>query len=843
MSLRPVPAAAPSASLPRVEDSGVARAKPAAKPAFAPAPAKQQPKPRTTSAKIARGFFAFALIVFVLSFASVLLGAAGYLLIADDIPDPSRLAAAQSNFASTKIFDSRGNLIVELTDPTDPTAGRRTHIPLSQISPYLIQATIATEDPNFYRYNNGVGFDPIAIARALYYAITEREVVSGGSTITQQVARNLLLTPEERSSRTIQRKIREIVLANELTRQYSRDQILEIYLNDNYYGNQAYGIEAAAQTYFNKPAKDLNLAEASLLAGIPQSPVLWDPVTNKEGVLRRQNDVLRLMVKAGYVKPEQIFEAQREIEAKAFSVSLPNVSSVAPHFMQFVKQQLDAEYGAKGLYRDGLRVYTSLDQNTQRIAENAIKGQIEKLRAKNVTNGAAVVIDPKSGEIRAMVGSADFNDATIDGQVNVAIMSRQPGSAIKPFNYLAALEKGMTPATLYWDKPVTFTNEYGQVYTPKNYDDKFHGPMLMREALARSMNIPAVETLNFVTVPSFLEMAQRVGLNFPPNDQYGLAITLGGAEARLLDLTSAYAVLADTGVRVLPTAITRVEYADGRLLRDYRQTQGQQVVRPEHAYLITSILSDNAARARSFGANSPLKLSRPAAVKTGTTDDFRDNLTVGYTPDLVVGVWVGNSDNSPMQGVTGVTGAAPIWNQIMEEALASVPASDFPPPQGVVGVEICEDGGRVPSPNCPRKRIEFFSADQLPLPADENVERAVQAGNPDLAIQPQPQAANPQSPDILITQPTLDAPTPRGLLSIRGTVNPPGFQQYIVEYGDGENPAEWKWISGPHLSPVVDDQLTQWGMEGLPAGRYTIRVTVNTSNGTRVGYTRFDVSP
>jgi 1A family penicillin-binding protein len=839
---RRIASAAPRASSPGSMAAVDAPAR-AAGVATQPDAATTRRRQRSVGMQIARAFFAFALLTFVLFLATIILGVAGYLLIIRDIPNPSQLAAAQSAFASTKIFDRKGNLIVELTDPTDPTAGRRTRVPLSQISPYIIQATIATEDPNFYRYAQGIGFDPVAIARALYYAATEREVVSGGSTITQQVARNLLLTPAERSSRTLQRKIREIVLANELTRRYTRDEILEIYLNDNYYGNQAYGIEAAAQLYFGKPARELNLAEASMLAGIPQSPVLWDPIANKGGVMRRQNDVLRLMVKAGYIRPEQIYDAQREIEGRTFTATLPNVSAIAPHFMQFVKQQLDAEYGAKGLYRDGLRVHTTLDPQIQTIVEGAIRQQIAQLRQKNVSNGAAVVIEPRTGEILAMVGSADFNDTSIDGQVNVAIMLRQPGSAVKPFTYLAALERGWTTATLYWDRPVTFTNQYGQVYAPRNYDGKFHGPMLMREALARSMNIPAVETLHFVGVPGFLEMARRMGLHFPPNPAYGLAVTLGGAEARLLDLTAAYAVLANGGVRLLPTAIARVESADGRLLRDYRQAQGQQVIRAEHAWLVTSMLSDNAARAKTFGQNSPLRLSRPAAAKTGTTNDFRDNLTVGYTPDLVVGVWVGNSDNSPMQGVSGITGAAPIWKQIMEEALAGRPALDFAPPPGVVGVEICEHGGRVPSPSCPRRRIEFFSADQLPLPADENVERAVQAGNPDLVDISRPTATNPQSPDILITQPSLDEPVARGLLSIRGTVNPPGFQQYVVEYGEGENPGEWRWISGPHFAPVQDGQLTEWGIEGLPAGRYTVRVTVNTSNGTLVGYARFDVGP
>jgi penicillin-binding protein 1C len=811
-------------------------------PAVSRAPSKKR-KPRTVGSLVARVFFGFAIAVFVLFFVGVIGGTAAYIALSADIPDPNQLEARQSTFASTKVYDSKGNLIVELTDPTNPVAGRRTYVPLNQISPWLIKATLATEDPNFYRYS--VGFDPIAIVRAVYYAVTERDVVSGGSTITQQVARNLLLSPEERTSRSPLRKIREIILANELTRRYPRDKILEIYLNEINYANLAYGIEAAAQTYFNKPAKDLNLAEASMLAGIPQSPVLWDPVANKDNTLRRQRTVLGLMQEQGHITVDQIFAAQQEIKDKTFIAPPANYSTIAPHFMQYVQQQLDVEYGANGLYRDGLRVYTTLDQDVQKIAEAAIQEQIAKLADKNVTNGAAVVMDPKTGQIKAMAGSADFNNEAIDGQVNVALAYRQPGSSVKPFTYLAAMERGWTPATLFWDKPITFTNEYGQVYAPRNYDGKFHGPMLMREALGRSMNTTAVEALNFVGVPAFLELAQRVGLNFPPNPQYGLAITLGGAETRLLDLTDAYATLANGGVRLPPTAITRVERADGALLRDYAQTQGvgQQVIRPEHAWLITSILGDNAARAKSFGPNSVLKLTRPAAVKTGTTNDFRDNLTVGYTLDLVTGVWVGNSDNSEMEGVSGVTGAAPIWAQIMEQASANLPVKEFAPPQGVVAAEICELGGHAPSPSCPVKRIEYFKSDQLPLPADENLEKAVAAGDPNLAVAPQAPIANPQSPDILITEPSLNGLTPRGQLSIRGTVNPPGFQQYVVEYGNGENPGEWKWVSGPHLSPVVNDQLTAWGIEGLPSGRYTLRVTVNTASGQLVGYSQFDVGP
>ncbi len=784
-----------------------------------------------------------SLIGVVTFIALVVLGAAGYIIVSAEVPDASELEVKvqQGSFASTKIFDRDGNLLVELTDPTNPAAGRRTYVQLSSISPYVKEATIATEDPNFYRYS--VGFDPIAIVRVLYYAVTERDFVSGGSTITQQVARNLLLTPEERNSRTLQRKLREIVLANAVAQRYSRDQILEIYLNEIFYGNQSYGIEAAAETYFNKRASDLDLAEASMLAGIPQSPVMWDPVTNKENTLRRQADVLRLMVKAGYITESQVQPAEDEIAALTFTGPVNNYSSIAPHFLTYVKQILDNDFGVDGLYRTGLRVYTTLDPRIQQIADRAVKDQIAKLKGMHVDNSAAVVINPQTGEILAMVGSADFNNVAIAGQVNVALSLRQPGSSIKPFNYIAAFEKGYTPATLIWDTPTTFTNQYGQKYTPTNYDMKYHGAVLVRNALAESLNVPAVKTLQFVGLPAFLNMTERVGIHFPPNPQYGLALTLGGGEVRLLDLTTGYSVLANNGVLMNPTPISKVELPDGQVVRDYLQANRVgQVIAPQYTYLISSILSDNTARAPEFGYNSPLKTSRPTAVKTGTTNDFRDNLTVGYTPNLVVGVWVGNTDDTPMQGVTGVTGAAPIWHQIIEQATAGTPVMNFVRPPGIIEAEICIDGGHAPSPACPadRRRKEVFKAGQGPLPPDETVERAARANDPNLLNSPVNQ---PGPSQILISQPAEGAVVSHGLLSIRGTVNPPGFQKYQVEYGDGNNPGQWKWISGPHLSPVNDNQLTQWNTDGLAPGRYTIKVTAFTSSGSLAGYTHFDVAP
>jgi penicillin-binding protein 1C len=793
---------------------------------------------------LARGFFAVSLIGVVLFFALIALGAAGYIIIGAEVPDVGQLEQRQSSFASTKIFDRNGTLLVELTDPTNATAGRRTYVPLDKISTFVKQATLATEDPNFYRYS--VGFDPIAIVRVAYYAVSEREFVIGGSTITQQVARNLLLSPEERNSRSPMRKFREIVLANALAERYPRDKILEIYLNEIYYNNQSYGIEAAAETYFNKPAADLDLAESAMLAGIPQSPVLWDPVTNKDNTMRRMRDVMRLMVKAGYITESQVQPALDEIEPRTFSVSSTNYATIAPHFMTYVRQKLDEDYGASGLYRTGLRVYTTLDTRIQAIAEQAVKDQIAKLGAQHVTNGAAVVINPQTGEILAMVGSADFNNEAIRGQVNVVLSNRQPGSSIKPFNYLAAFEKGDTPATLIWDTKTTFTNQYGQAYTPTNYDGKFRGAVLLRNALAQSLNVPAVKTLEFVTIPDFLKTTGRVGIHFPPNDQYGLALTLGGGETRLLDLATGYGVLANNGVLVTPTPISRVVLPSGQVDRDYLQTNKVgQVVAPEHAYLITSILSDNAARTPSFGANSVLKTARPTAVKTGTTNDFRDNLTVGYTPDMVVGVWVGNTDNSEMKGVTGITGAAPIWRQIIDKANEGAPAKNFTRPAGVIEAEICTDGGHAPSASCPsdHRRREVFKADQGPLPPDEKVENATRAGDPNLVNAPAPAPQANTSNDILISQPANGSSSGRGMVSIRGTVNPVGFQSYQVEYGEGDNPGQWKWISGPHLSAVVNDQLTQWGTDGLPAGRYTLRVTAKTSSGDLVGYSRFDIAP
>lgn len=843
-----------------------ARPTPAQKPSPQPAaPPPNRPKLpwkfKTSRQKLASTFFILAIIFVVLFFAAAAIGTVAYVSIAQELPDTAKLEANESQFASTRIFDRNGELIVELVDPTTPNAGRRTYVKLSEMSEWVKTATIGTEDPNFYRYR--VGFDPIALVRAVYYLFTEGEVVSGGSTITQQVARNLLLDPTDRS---FTRKLKEIILSNELVSRYSHDKILEIYLNEINYGNLAYGIEAAAQTYFNKPAKELTLAEASMLVGLPQAPYYWDPVQHPDRALKRQDTVLSLMTEKGFITQTQADGARAEAKKFAFTPKPVNVSSVAPHFLNYVREQLNTEFGTQGLYRDGLRVYTTLDRKIQAAAEKAVKDQMAALKGKNVNNAAVVVLDTHTGEILAMVGSADYASDAIKGQFNVALALRQPGSSVKPFTYLAELEKGGTVSNVYWDVPKTFVNQYGQSYTPTNYDGKFHGAVLMRNALANSYNVPAVLALDDVTVPTFLATAAKLGVNFPANPQYGLAITLGGAEAKLIEMTGAYGVFASGGYRAAPTSISKVTRANGEIVREYVKN-GQvatpaaqparapalegaqsapaapapsgQVIAPEHAYLITSMLSDNAARTPAFGPNSALRTAYPSAVKTGTTNDYRDNLTIGYTPDVVVGVWAGNTDNSAMKDVSGVTGAAPIWRQVMDFVQQGKPAKPFPRPAGIVEQEICIDGGHAPSGNCPadRRKVEVFKADQPAAPPDERLEAAARAGDPRLLENSGPIS----SPEITISQPA--GAVGRGMMQIRGTVNPPRFERYVVEYGSGDNPGEWKWISGPHLSGVVDGQLTEWTPPGdLPPGRYTIRVTAR-ANGTDVfGYARFDLN-
>jgi len=616
---------------------------------------------------------------------------------------------------STKIYDRHGRLLYEVTLPQE---GTHTYLYLDEISPTLRQATVATEDASFY---SNPGFDVLALGRALVQNVRAGEVVTGGSTITQQLVRNLYLTPEERSSQSIQRKVRETILAFRLTRHLSKDKILELYLNQVYYGNLAYGVEAAAQTYFGKSARNLDLAEASLLAGLPQSPVGHDPLANLPAAKARQADVLSLMADAGYISDEEARAARAEplrFQKNPFPIE-------APHFVNYVRDLLAERFGAETVDRGGLRVYTTLDLGLQTTAEALVRQQVADLREHQVSNGALVAMDPANGQIRAMVGSADYFDEEIDGQVNMATAARQPGSSIKPITYAAALERGYTAATPLADVRTSFLTRNGELYVPQNYDATFHGLVSVRYALGSSYNVPAVRMMDEIGVDAVLQLARDLGITtLGETDRFDLSLTLGGGEVRLLDLTAVYAAFAAGGLRRDPVAILRVEDTSGRVLYEWQPTPDQRVLSAQTAYILTDILADNAARTPGFGEDSPLRLSRPAAAKTGTTTDFHDNWTLGYTPSLVAGVWAGNADNRPMRQVSGVEGAAPIWHAFMEEALKSEPPADFPRPDGLIDVDVCEPTGLLPGPWCLTPRREVFAAGSQPT-ATETYYRAL----------------------------------------------------------------------------------------------------------------------
>jgi len=823
-----------------------------------------------------------------------------YYAVARTLPSVEDLQSRAAQFETTHILDREGNLLYEILDPQ---AGRRTHVPLSEISPYLVAAVIATEDSQFYTHP---GFDPLALARAISQNLEAGEIASGASTITQQVARNLLLSPEERSQQTALRKIREIMLAAEITRRYTKDQILELYLNQMYFGNIAYGVEAAAETYFNTSADRLTLAQGSFLAGLLQAPSVYDIFTNREATLGRHRQVLTLMVQtstekgciyvsnspdAVCVSPEDAGVAAAEIEL--FTFNLPVGEMRFPHWVNFVRSELEAMYDPQTIYRSGFTVYTTLDPDLQRTAEEMVATQVGSLADRHVTNGALVAIRPSTGEILAMVGSADFENEEIDGQVNMAVRPRQPGSSIKPLTYAAAFARGWTPATLIWDVPSQFPpsgdpSDTRPPYEPINYDERFHGPVTVRTALANSYNVPAVKTLSFIGIydnpatpeeEGLIPFAQRMGITTLTRPDYGLSLTLGGGEVTLLDLTGAYAVFANGGLRVPPIAITRIVDHTGTEVYSYQPPTGEQVVRPEHAYLISSILSDNVARLPMFGPNSLLNLPFPVAAKTGTTNDFRDNWTLGYTPDLAVGVWVGNADWTPMQNTTGLTGAAPIWNQFMQAAIQRLTGGSptpFVQPPGIIERVICAVSGAEPSEWCPSHRSELFAADQPPLPREQDLWQRVwidswalelaSADCADFAVERQgldvadPWARrwlqeNSQGRDWLedmgieqddlffIPHTTCSSSSPRPILALtsphegEALDSPPieivgragataNFESWDLQYGAGNDPTGWDVIAEGDRNQQDSGRLTMWTPSRAPNGAGTLRLII-----------------
>jgi 1A family penicillin-binding protein len=651
--------------------------------------------------------------LFRLGAVGILAAAALFIYYSQSLPDPNRLINRVVP-ESTKIFAKDGTLLYEIHGEV-----KRTLVGIDDISPSLRQATVAIEDKDFYNHS---GISVRGLLRSVYINILNLDIHGqGGSTITQQFVKNALLTREKAYTR----KLKEIILSIELEARFSKDEILQLYLNEIPYGRNTYGAEAASLTYFAKPAKELSLAESAYLAAIPQSPTYYNPSgPNRDALDRRKDIILEAMRAQGYISEEQM------TEAKNTKVTFQTIKTAikAPHFVLYVENYLAGQYGEKTLQEGGLKVYTTLDAKLQDIAERAVSDNITKTEKKyNNHNAALVAIDPKTGQILAMVGSKDYfgtstpegckpSHCLFDPQVNAALSDLQPGSSFKPYAYVTAFKKefGYAPASMLVDVNTAFSKSY----QPRNYDFKEHGPVSMRQALAGSLNIPAVKTLALVGVDNVVETAHDLGITSPLAD-CGLSLVLGGCEVKLLDHVASYATLANGGNKHEKTAIVKIEDKEGRILEEFVD-KSDQVIDPEAVYALTSIMIDNAARAYVFGTNSPLTLKgRSVAAKTGTTQEWHDGWTMGFTPSLAAGVWTGNNDGTKMsKGADGVYTAAPIWHQFMEEALQDTPVEEFVAPAGITKVTVAAISGKLPTEYTPDTKIETFQSYAVPKEYD-----------------------------------------------------------------------------------------------------------------------------
>lgn len=592
------------------------------------------------------------------------------LLFLQDLPNPRTLTLSQSA-QTTKIFDRNGKLLYQIYANQN-----RTVIPLSVVPQYLQDATIAIEDKNFYKHP---GFDLSAIIRSTVENLSGKDL-QGGSTITQQLIKSSLLTPET----SITRKVKEVVLAFWTERLYSKHQILELYFNQVPYGGTSWGVESAAQTYFGKSVKDLDLAQSAFLAGIPRGPTIYSPYGQTPTAWKkRQKEVLYRMSELGYITKKQSEEAA----AEELVFLTPQTPIHAPHFVMFVKDWLVKKYGLPAVEKGGLTVVTSLDLSLQETAQKIVTDEVAANANLSIGNGAALITRPGTGEILAMIGSKDYNDPTV-GNFNVTTALRQPGSSIKVVTYAAALEHGMTAATIVDDSAGSFSTGGGPAYTPVNYDGKFHGKVPLRLALGNSFNLPAVRTLNQVGIPTMVNLGKLMGIkSWGDPSQYGLAVTLGGSETTMVDMTTVFATLANQGVRVDLNPILKVTDPKGLVLEELGEPQGKRVLDAGNAFILADILTDNSARVMEFGANSALVIpGRTVSVKTGTSDWKKDNWTFGFTKDYVVATWVGNNDGMPMNQylASGITGAAPMWHKLMVTVLGDSPDVRPTPPDNVI---------------------------------------------------------------------------------------------------------------------------------------------------------------
>ncbi len=627
-----------------------------------------------------------------------------------DLPTPGKLNSTDLS-QSTRILDRNGVVLYDIYNEKN-----RTYVTLDQIPKTLQEATIAIEDKDFY---SNQGFSLMGYVRVVRNVLLFRGL-AGASTLTQQLVKNTLLTSE----RSVARKIKELILAVQVDKKYSKDQILELYLNVAPYGGTTVGVETASETYFGKKAKDLDLVESAILAGFPQLPSYYSPYgPAPKAYIERTTDVLRRMREDGYITEKQETDAVKALPNVSFLKQSASIK--APHFSFYVKDLLIKQFGENYVEHGGLQVTTTLDYKLEEKAEAIVKEEVDNARSLKVGNGASMVLDPKNGQILAMVGSKDFfatesavtakEKVSFDGQFNVATQGlRQPGSSIKPVMYAAALEKGYTAATLLMDVKTTFPNQGEKDYIPVNYDGKYRGPIQMRFALGNSLNVPAVKMLALVGIKNMLSTANRLGLyTLAPTDEnvkrFGLSLTLGGGEVHLIDLAGAFSAFANGGDKVEPVAILKVTDPKGNVLYEYKEPSRSQVISQEVAFIISHMLLDNNARLITFGANSYFNIpSHTVAVKSGTTDDKRDNWAVGWTPQVLVVSWVGNNDNSPMGNVaSGATGASPIWRRIMIEALKGKPNVEFAKPDSVVAVTIDSLGGGLPVDGKPT-RTEYF---------------------------------------------------------------------------------------------------------------------------------------
>jgi 1A family penicillin-binding protein len=649
---------------------------------------------------------------------------AGIVYLLRDVPSPRRLTSKENFAVSTQIFDRNGVLLYEIFGDE-----HRIPIKVAELPPYVAQASIAIEDQHFYSH---FGFDVWGILRAVINNF-QGKPLEGGSTITQQLVKNALLTNE----RSFTRKVKEGLLAIMTEVIYTKQEILEMYLNYISYGGTSVGVEAAAQSYFDKSAKDLTLAEAALLAGLPQAPSRYSPFgSNPLAAKERQAEVLRRMVEDGYITPLQAEDAK----SQTLTYALKKTDIQAPHFVFYVRDLLYEKYGVETVEKGGLRVQTSLDLNLQNMAQASVSAEVEKLSRFRVGNGSALILKPNTGEVLAMVGSKDYFDIKNDGQVNVTLAQRQPGSSIKPIMYATAFqEKILNPGTILLDVPTCFQVPGQKPYCPKNYDGSFRGPVPIRQAVGNSLNIPAVKGLKLIGLENFIAQARSMGISsWVDPSRYGLSLTLGGGEVRMIDLAQAFTVIANQGVKVPITPILKITDYQGAVIEDANLNQRLQdlaemttyedeyelgdlerVMDRAPAYLTAHIMQDNKAREAVFGARSKLVIpNQVVSAKTGTTNDLKDNWTVGFTPEFLVITWVGNNDGSAMNQavVSGITGAAPIWNDIMTQVLAGKEPVWPEKPPSVLAGPVCATG-MPPSYSgnkCGARQTELFWRDSEP---------------------------------------------------------------------------------------------------------------------------------